>query len=305
MKACAQEDDAVRPRRIAVLIDVQWFIRAAATALGRADWHGPELHGLVGLLRATFAEPRPDGVRVVRSAEAPPGPAGTIAETRWYDATPNKGKVIPFEGKLSALDIKPLIRQLKNRPAVVHPKLHRPIEQWFSDLLATVREHTDEDDAGELADAVVASVAGVAQHDPQLRSLRRDPARLAARARERFVERMKASNATMQVQKGVDVQLALDVYARAERGTADHVVLVSGDGDLAPAFKLGRTAARKQGRSVGMWLLIPEAFSDQASSRLPGVANDLIDAADGQVLLSRETIASIFPVRRAMSKRAR
>jgi NYN domain len=305
MMACAQEDDGAPPQRIAVLIDVQWFIRAAASALGRADWHGPELHGLVDLLRDTFAEPRPDGVRVVRSAEAPPGPSGTIAETRWYDATPNKGRVKGFEGKLSSLDIKPLIRELKNRPAVVHPKLHRPIEQWFSDVLARVREHTDDEDADELADAVVASVVGIAQDDPEMRSLRRDPARLAARARERFVDRMKASRATMQVQKGVDVQLALDVYARAERGTADHVVLASGDGDLAPAFKLGRSAARKGGRSVGMWLLIPEAFSNEASSRLPGVADDLIEAADGQVLLSRNKIASIFPGRRAESKGAR
>jgi uncharacterized LabA/DUF88 family protein len=300
MMTGAQEDHDSAPPRIAVLIDAGWFIKAASRTLRRRGKNLPELLALRAFLNEAFAQPRPAGVRVVRNPHRSSAPelTGTLSETRYYDGKGNKKQLKKFEDQLSVLSITPLIRQLRNRPVEIHYLLNGPIERWFYEGLARVLERADAAEDDELTDSLVASALGLAPDDPELRRRPRDPAHLAAVARERFVESIHASNATRQEQKGVDVQLALDIYARAERGEAEHVVVVTGDGDLAPALELGRTAARDRGRLVGMWVLIPEDHSKGVRNRIPGVANDLIDAADGQVLLSKDRLASIFPPRR-------
>ncbi len=78
-------------------------------------------------------------------------------------------------------------------------------------------------------------------------------------------------------EKGVDVKIATDMVAMAYAGEYDVVILVSGDGDLAPAVhevrRLGRrvenamTRARRSwhlGRESSSFTLIDRALFDRA-----------------------------------------
>ncbi len=92
------------------------------------------------------------------------------------------------------------------------------------------------------------------------------------------VVREQMSRRSLQRQKAVDTQLAIDLAGLAERGVLGRALLLAGDGDFAPAARVARDAG------IGVTVIAPTRFS---------VARTLRELADHVIEIPADGLAEI------------